>query len=676
MANRLQYENSPYLLQHKDNPVDWYPWGEEAFAKAKEEDKPIFLSIGYAACHWCHVMAHESFENPTTAKLLNDYFVSIKVDREERPDLDHIYMSTVITMTKSGGWPMSVFLTPDGKPFYGGTYFPPIPRYNMPSFPEIVTAAAEAWATQKEGVLVTGDELTKIVFHNPDETYPEIAIKDENFDKLTSKLYEDYDWNEGGWGSAPKFPMSMRILFLLREAASGNGEAEKMALHALDMMAQGGMYDVVGGGFARYSTDNYWLVPHFEKMLYDNALLALAYLYAYLLTGKQKYRLVCEETLDFLQEEMMHPDGGFYSSMDADSEGKEGKFYVWSSSEIDRALPDDLLNQLARTLYHIPITGNWEGKIILQQMNSLKETSRYFQMDMDEFLPAYYKMRQQLYDFRKKRVQPGIDDKVLVSWNALALQTFAEAARYLKNDTYLQTAQRNANFILHNLYKEGKLLRSWRQGKGKHHAFLEDHAGLGLALLELYQTDHDAHWFQIAKQLTTAMLDQFYVEGKGFFDSPEGDTLLITRAQNLQDNALPSGSSQAVLLLMQMNAFEAVSHYYDIAYETFRNTLGQIVQFPGAFSNWLNTYHLLLTPPTEIAIVSDANEPIFKEMVNQLWSEFRPGVILCAGNGNHPDQPALLNDRSTINGQPTAYVCYQHTCKQPVNSSQALETLL
>ena len=676
MANRLQYENSPYLLQHKDNPVDWYPWGEEAFEKARKEDKPIFLSIGYAACHWCHVMAHESFENPTTAKLLNDYFVSIKVDREERPDLDHIYMSTVITMTKSGGWPMSIFLTPDGKPFYGGTYFPPIPRYNMPSFPEIVTAAAEAWATQKEGVLVTGDELTKIVFHNPDEIYPEIAINQDNFDKLTRKLYEDYDWHEGGWGSAPKFPMSMRILFLLREAASGNGEAEKMALHALDKMAQGGMYDVVGGGFARYSTDNYWLVPHFEKMLYDNALLARAYLYAYLLTGKQKYRLVCEETLDFLMEEMMHPEGGFYSSMDADSEGEEGKFYVWSSAEIDQALQDDLLNQLARTLYHIPVTGNWEGKIILQQMNSLKETSRYFQMDMEEFLPSYYKMRQHLYDFRKKRIHPGIDDKVLVSWNALAMQTFAEAARYLKNQTYLETAQKNAKFILENLYQDGKLLRSWRQGKAQHHAFLEDHAGLGLALLELYQTDHNTQWFQTAKQLTKTTINEFFVQGKGFYDSPKGDSLLIARAQNLQDNAVPSGSSLALLLLLTMNGFEGNGNYYDTAYETFTNTLGQISQFPGAFGNWLTVYQLLLHPMKEIAIIGDHQDPDRQKMVKQVWSTFRPGVILAVGNGSDPHQPTLLNDRPKINAQPTAYVCYQHTCQQPVNNSQALETLL
>ncbi|MEE4193696.1 MAG: thioredoxin domain-containing protein [Anaerolineae bacterium] len=676
MPNHLQNENSPYLLQHKDNPVDWYPWGEEAFAKAQKENKPIFLSIGYAACHWCHVMAHESFENPTTAELLNKYFVSIKVDREERPDLDHIYMSAVITMTKSGGWPMSVFLTPEGKPFYGGTYFPPVPRYNMPSFPQLLTAIAESWVSQQEQIHTTSEELTNIVFHNPDNIVPAAVINEENVEKMIRRMYEDYDWKYGGWGAAPKFPMSMRILFLLEQAASGNAEAQKLALHALDAMAQGGMYDVVGGGFARYSTDHYWLVPHFEKMLYDNALLARAYLYAYLLTGKPDYRRVCEETLHFLQREMMHPEGGFFSSMDADSEGEEGKFYSWSSDDIDAALPDEDLNQLARTLYHIPVTGNWEGKIILQQMNTIAETARYFQLDPDEFEPLHQSMRRALQTYRNHRVHPGIDDKILVSWNALALQVFAEAARYLDNETYLQIAQKNANFILKNLYADQKLLRSWRQRQAQHHAFLEDYASLGLALLSLYQSDHNPYWFQAVRELTGTILADFYVPGEGFYDSPEGDPLLIARAQNLQDNAIPSGSSQAIHLLLSMAGYEGNGEYHDIAYQTLQNTFGQISQFPGAFSNWLGACQRILEPMKEIALVGDPQDTEHQAILKLLWSEYRPAIIFAASRQQDPRHPILLRDRSKLEGKTTAYLCQQHVCQQPVTSSQELASLL
>lgn len=677
MANRLQHENSPYLLQHKDNPVDWYPWGEEAFEKARTEDKPIFLSIGYAACHWCHVMAHESFENPTTADLLNRYFVSIKVDREERPDLDSIYMSAVIAMTKSGGWPMSLFLTPEGKPFYGGTYFPPVPRYNMPSFNQLLTAVAESWVNQREDILVTGEELTQIVFYNDDDDEPELSISQENFTHLTRRLYEDYDWKYGGWGNAPKFPQPMRLLFLLEQASYGNQEAEKMALHALDAMAEGGMYDVIGGGFARYSTDAYWLVPHFEKMLYDNALLARAYLYAFVLTGNPHYKRVCEQTLDFLLNEMRHPDGGFYSSMDADSEGKEGKFYVWTSDQIDAALPDDELNQIARTLYHIPITGNWEGKIVLQQMNSMAETARYFQLMPEEFEPKYQKMREMLNAYRNQRVHPGIDDKVLVSWNALTLHALAEAARYLDNDRYLKAAQQNASFLLSHLQVDGQLMRSWRQGKAQHHAFLEDYAGLAVALLTLYQSDHDNRWFQAARDLTNTIMRHYYKEGEGFYDSPSGDSLLIARAQNLQDNAVPSGSSQAIHLLILMAALDGRTDYFDKANQVLSQTLGRIEQFPNGYCNWLSAYHHLLQPIKEIALVGETDDPSRKAMEKLIWSQLRPDVVLAVGNEtHHAEQPALLNNRSPQDGKTTAYVCYQQTCQNPVTAMEELATLL
>ena len=676
MPNRLQYENSPYLLQHKDNPVDWYPWGEEALQKAKEENKLIFLSIGYAACHWCHVMAHESFENQTTADILNKDFISIKVDREERPDLDHIYMTAVVTMTKSGGWPMSVFLTPDGKPFYGGTYFPPVPRYDIPSFNEILTAVAEAWRTKPDEVLVSGDELTKILFEQPREQPQEAVPSKENLAALTAKFSESYDWKFGGWERAPKFPHPLRLIFLLEQAAGGDTTAQKMALHALDAMAQGGMFDVVGGGFARYSTDARWLVPHFEKMLYDNALLARAYLYAYLLTKNPVYRKVCERTLDFVLREITDTEGGFYSSIDADSEGVEGKFYVWTSDEIDHALPHEDHNLFARTLYHIPVTGNWEGSVVLQQMNSMAETARYMHLTPDEFDQVYEHVHEALYNYRAQRIAPHIDDKVLTGWNALMLQALAEAALYLDRPDYLQAAQRNADFLLENLMKDSSLLRSWRQGSAKHNAFLEDYAGLGIALLALYQSDFDQRWYIAAQDLTERMLPRFFVEGEGFYDSMAGDDLLIARARNNHDSAEPCGSSQAVNLLLLMSAYEGSSHWVSVAEQALTSEWDFIQRFPTACANWLSGYRRLVTPGREVAIVGSMQDDLTRQYLREIRSQWRPDVVIAVGEDNGDETPTLLQQRTQIDGKPTVYVCRNHACQSPVNSVDELRQLL
>jgi uncharacterized protein YyaL (SSP411 family) len=494
MPNRLAQENSPYLLQHKDNPVDWYPWGDEALDKAKQQNKPIFLSIGYAACHWCHVMERESFEEPQTAAMMNDNFINIKVDREERPDLDRIYMDAVVALTGQGGWPMSVFLTPSGKPFFGGTYFPPSPRYGMSSFMEVLSQITSLWQQKPDELEESGEKLvqhirTRSLMPAPDQ---EAQLDPATLDQAVLKVGQSYDWKHGGWGSAPKFPQPMTILFLLRRASRGDQMALDLATHALDAMSMGGMYDLIGGGFARYSVDNQWLVPHFEKMLYDNAQLARAYLHAYLLTGKPLYRQICEETLDFTLREMTHPAGGFFSSIDADSEGEEGIFYTWRFAELQDLLDEEEFEALSQA-YSINEKGNFEGKIVLQHKQKPSERAG--------LTPHLQSAHQKLFAARSSRIRPATDDKVLTAWNAWMNIAFSEAARYLKRSDYLEVAQRNLTFLLETLYQDGRLLRSWREGKALHNAYLEDYSSLALALLSLYQSDQNANRYQQAVQL-------------------------------------------------------------------------------------------------------------------------------------------------------------------------------
>ena len=509
MPNQLIHETSPYLLQHAHNPVDWFPWGPEALEKAHAENKPIFLSIGYAACHWCHVMEHESFEDPQTARLLNDYFVRIKVDREERPDLDSIYMNAVVMMTGQGGWPMSLFLTPEGQPFYGGTYFPSERRYGMPAFREVLSAVAQSWEKEQDEIHRVGSEIVQHLRQSSAWHGTAGALRPETLQQATETLLKTYDWNKGGWGQAPRFPQPMAIEFLLLQAARGDQKALQAAVHALDRMSRGGMYDVVGGGFHRYSTDDNWLVPHFEKMLYDNAQLARAYLHAYLLTGKAAFRQVCTETLDFIRREMTHPQGGFFSSLDADSEGQEGKYYVWTHSEVDTALPNQQDRDLFHQVYSVTTQGNFEGQNILQRNASLPEIAGQIGLPEIDLIGRLEGIHQQLTAFREKRVRPLTDDKVLVSWNALALRAFAEAARYLRRPDYLELARKNAAFLLRELYPAGRLLRAWRDGQARHNAYLEDHAGMILALLDLYQSDANPHWYAAAGQIAGRYADPF-----------------------------------------------------------------------------------------------------------------------------------------------------------------------
>jgi uncharacterized protein YyaL (SSP411 family) len=680
MANRLADQNSPYLLQHKDNPVDWYPWGEVALEKARSEDKPIFLSIGYAACHWCHVMAHESFEDPSLAAYMNENFVNVKVDREERPDLDSIYMSAVVAMTGQGGWPMSVFLTPDGKPFYGGTYFPPVRRYNMPSFREVLESIQRIWREDRQQALQHGEELTGYIRKNSQAELPGSgSLSQAYLDQAALQMAQSYDWQAGGWGKAPKFPQPMAIEFLLMRATLGDRMARDISMHALDAMSRGGMYDVVGGGFARYSTDDRWLVPHFEKMLYDNAQLARVYLQAYTLGGNPVHRQTCEATLDFIVRELIEkkqdgsPLGGIFSSLDADSEGEEGRYYVWSPEEIQAALPEQADQQLYLAAYGVTAGGNFEGKTVLQRQLEDSDLAERFGLPQEAIPSRLQQLNDRLLAARQDRIRPGTDDKVLVSWNGLALIAFAEAARYLQRTDYLQIARFNADFLLGELALEDRLLRSWRNGEALHNAYLEDYAALILGLLALYQSDPDPYWFNSAVDLTQDMIKQFSDPDWGFFDTRSDHEVLVTRPKDLQDNATPSGNALAAHALLQMAAYTANGEWRDMAERMLAMVQGIAVRYPTSFSKWLSAMLYAQVPIQEVAILGNPNAPRTAELVQALWAEFRPFALL-AQDDYPPAQnaPPLLSNRQLLAGETTAYVCRNFVCKLPVQTPQAL----
>jgi uncharacterized protein YyaL (SSP411 family) len=676
MSNHLTSENSPYLLQHAENPVDWYPWGKEALEKAKSENKPIFLSIGYAACHWCHVMSHESFEDPGTATLMNEHFVNIKVDREERPDLDNIYMSATQAMTGSGGWPMSVFLTPDLQPFYAGTYFPPVRRYNMPSFREVLLSVARAWQNERSELIHSSQDLLQ---HIRQETMLNDSRESLNrgaLDRAAMTLAQHYDWTYGGWGKAPRFPQPMVVEFLLRRAAQGDKMALDMAVHALRAMAKGGMYDVVGGGFSRYSTDDLWLVPHFEKMLYDNAQLALVYLHGYLITGEASFRRICEETLNFVLREMTHPLGGFYSSLDADSEGEEGKFYIWTPAEIRAALaPAE--QELFFAVYHITEQGNFEGSNVLQRSQDEAELAEQLSISPDELVSRLQSIHSRLLETRSKRVRPGTDEKILTAWNALMLAAFAEAGRYLHSETFTRVGMRNADFLLSQLDQEDRLLRSWRDGTAQHAAYLEDYASLILALLSIYQSDPQVRWFTSATRLAEEMLAHFTDPQGGFFDTRDDHEVLLYRPKDVQDNAVPSGNALAALALLQLSAYTGRGDLRDTAETALKSIQSTAARYPTAFAQWLTAQDFALNPAHEIAILGNFDSPDTQALLDVVWQQYRPhSVVAISPVSAPPGSPPLLDDRGLLKDRPTAFVCQGFVCQQPVNSPNELESQL
>ena len=666
MANRLVNETSPYLLQHADNPVDWYPWGEEAFQKAKAENKPIFLSIGYSACHWCHVMEHESFEDEGVAAIMNEYFVNVKVDREERPDVDRIYMSAVQALTGHGGWPLSVFLTPEGIPFFGGTYFPPEPRHGLPAFTDVLLAVIDAWQKRRDEIVTGGKRLLTLIEQHM--AFPEGSADDLLYPEVLRGAFQgmqrQFDWVHGGWSGAPKFPQPMTFEFLLRyHRSAGEEEALQMVVKTLQAMARGGMYDQLGGGFHRYSVDARWLVPHFEKMLYDNAQLARLYLHAWQITGHPVFRSIVEETLDYVVREMRDPGGGFYAAQDADSEGEEGKFFVWTADEIRQALGGDAPAFMAA--YGVTEAGNWEGKNILTFV------------DEWEAREALADARRRLFEVRERRVKPARDDKVLTAWNGLMLAAFAEAARVLGREDYRAVAEENAAFLLRELRRpDGRLWHTWKAGVAKVNGYLEDYTHLIDGLLELYQTTFDPRWYAAAQELADIVLRHFRAP-VGFYDTSDDHEALVIRPRELQDNALPSGNAMAAYVLLRLAALAVEPRYADVARQSLAQMQGVAARHPLAFGQWLIAIDYALSHPKEIAIIGDPQAADTRTLLETCTAGYRPHQVVAVGAlGREAERVPLLRDRAQIDGRATAYVCVDFTCYPPVTTAAELERLL
>ncbi|GAB4546859.1 MAG: thioredoxin domain-containing protein [Anaerolineales bacterium] len=687
--NRLSQSSSPYLLQHANNPVDWRPWGEEALQKAKEENKPIFLSIGYAACHWCHVMARESFEDAETAALMNELFINIKVDKEERPDIDEIYMQVAIAMTGSGGWPLSVFLSPDLKPFYAGTYFPPVPRYNMPSFKDLLRGLANAWKNERAEVEKIGGQVFDYLKQSQ-QSEPSIPLIGEHYQAIADSILKAYDWGYGGWGSAPKFPQPMVIEFLLaHDRFTENAKEEspyiKACLHALRAMSRGGMYDVVGGGFSRYSTDNFWRTPHFEKMLYDNALLLRAYLRAWQISGDAQFKRIVTETIDFIEREMTDPQGGFYSSLDADSEHEEGKFYVWTLDNIREVLQEDA--KFFEAAYGITARGNWEGQTILQRALDDATLAARFKLTGEELTAHLKESHRKLLAARANRTRPATDDKILAAWNGLMLAALAETARvfsaqtkgnlaetHAQSEQSLNLATRCAEFLLTEMRPNRTLRRSWRGGKTTNEAFLEDYAALIMGLLELYQTDFNVKWFAAAQELTEDMLAKFYDEDGGFFDAPNNGEALPLRPKDLQDNAVPSGNALACEALLKMYEFTGNEQYRSLAERALRLVSGAALRAPLGFARWLAVGELATQKTQQVAIVRGVDEENFEALIQIARAEYSPRRIVAAGSYPPPaGAPNILSERAALNGRTTAYICEGFVCKQPITDVDLFE---
>ena len=681
MPNRLENETSPYLLQHKDNPVDWYPWGDEAFEKAKAEDKPVLLSVGYSACHWCHVMERESFEDEGTAKLMNDGFVNIKVDREERPDVDSIYMAAVQAMTRHGGWPMTVFMTPDGAPFYSGTYFPPVPSRGMPAFGQLLQSLSDAYTNRRDEVLESAESVREYLQNANNASIPQTGLSEELLNGAANALLGQLDGRFGGFGGAPKFPQPMNVEALLRHhARTGDRAALSGVELTLRSMANGGIYDHLGGGFARYAVDEYWLVPHFEKMLYDNALLARLYLEAYEATGDAFYRRIATETLDYLLRDMTSPEGGFYSAEDADSEGEEGKFYVWTPAEIQAALdPEDA--KLALRLWDVTEDGNFEGKNILNVPRPQEAVARELGLSMEELADRTGSIRAKLYDVREARVRPGRDDKVLAAWNGLALRAFSLAARVLpEREDYLGAARKNAGFLLEKMKEGGRLHRSFKDGRARFNGYLEDYACVADGLVSLYEATFERRWIEESRTLTDAMLELFWDAERGaFYDTPSDHEELVTRPRDVYDSAAPSGNSVAAEVLLRLSVVLEREDYRERAGTILEDLSGGMAQIPSAFGRLLSALDLYLSEPYEVAIVGEPGSPDVRALAQAAFSGYVPNkVVVGAPEGDEAATALipLLAERPMRSGRATAYVCINHACQMPTTEPEGVRAQL
>ena len=675
MANRLAGETSPYLLQHANNPVDWYPWGQEALEKARREGKPILLSIGYAACHWCHVMAHESFEDEGTAKLMNEKFVNIKVDREERPDIDNIYMQAVQAMTGHGGWPMTMFLLPDGSPFYGGTYFPPEDRHGIPSFTKVLNAVSDAYAQRREGVAQSAEQLKQIYEGNlvTGRTASTVTgLSPQMLEIAFRTLQQRYDETNGGFGAAPKFPPTMTLDFVLRYAArTGASHALDMAVDSFRKMARGGIYDQIGGGFARYSVDATWLVPHFEKMLYDNALLARFGAHLWQATKDDEIRRVTIETVEWVARELTDSAGGFYSSLDADSEGHEGKFYVWSEEELDSLLGADA--RAFKTYYGVVRGGNFEGKSILYVPANREAAARRAGVDVDVLEEILARGRRILLETRARRVWPGRDEKILASWNGLMLRGVATAARVLGRDDFRKLALRNAEFLAREMVRGGRVMRSHKEGVTRIAGFLEDQASVALGFLAVYELTFDEKWVKLACQISDEMINWFWDDQVGaFFDTARDAEQLITRPRDVTDNAMPSGTSLAVDLLLNLAELQHEPDYRRRAVFTLESLAEPMLKFPTAFGHLLGCADMELNGAVEVALVGDVRGEALRTLERTVAEQYVPSLVLAAGDHRSAPSVKLLEDRTMIDRRPTAYVCRGYVCDRPVTDATAL----
>jgi hypothetical protein len=669
MANRLAEETSPYLLQHKDNPVDWEPWGPEALERAVKEDRPILLSIGYSACHWCHVMERESFEDPETAAYMNENFVPIKVDREERPDVDDIYMEAVQGMTGQGGWPLTVFLDPDAVPFYGGTYFPPEPRQGMPSFRQVLEATAGAYSTQREELREASTQIRESLGAVGRVEQSQDPLDQSMLASAISGLQGAFDRTNGGFGGAPKFPPSSTLEFLLD---SGQNDPVRLTI---DKMMHGGIYDQLGGGFHRYSVDATWLVPHFEKMLYDNALLARVYLHAWQVLREERWRRVCEETLDWAVREMRGPEGGFYSALDADSEGEEGRFYVWEEEEMRTALTDAGLSADAVErvfgYWGVSPAGNFEGRNILHVPLG---PSAQRPPELDDARTA-------LYAWRDRRIRPGLDDKRICSWNALMIAALADAGAALGRQDYLDAASACARFVLESMRNsDGHLLRTWKEGDARLNAYLEDHAFLVEALLRLYEATLEVRWFDAARETAESMIERFADDERGgFFTTSTDHEELIARRKDVGDHPIPSGNSSAAYGLLRLGALTGERSYEERAVGAIRLFSPAAARHPDAFGHLLQAIDFHLSPVREVALVAPSNGADgtagLDELAGVVRSAHRPHVVL-AGGPEGSERPELLQQRSAVEGKPAAYVCQHFACQAPVTEPDQLAAQL
>jgi hypothetical protein len=676
-VNRLADETSPYLLQHAGNPVDWYPWGEAALDRARELDRPILLSIGYAACHWCHVMERESFEDPETAALMNDRFVSIKVDREERPDLDAIYMDAVQAMTGQGGWPLTAFLLPDGRPFYAGTYFPKEDRHGLPSFRTVLRAIADLWSQRRADVEAQGGKVVEAIDRTGRLRGSAEPLGEDVLRRALGGLRRAFDSRWGGFGAAPKFPQPMTLEFALRMHLRGAPEALDVVTLTLDRMAGGGIFDQVGGGFHRYSTDERWHVPHFEKMLYDNALLVRLYVHAWQVTGRERYRDVAKRTCHYLLRELRDPLGGFWSSQDADSEGVEGRFFVWSWDELV-----EVGGRAVATAFGATPSGNWEGTNVLWRPQPLEAIAADAGLEAEVLARDLESARAELFERRSRRVPPATDDKVLAAWNGMAIAALAEAGRTFGEPSFIEAAVRAAEFVLEHLRDgSGRLLRSWRDGRTGRPAFAEDHASLADACLVLYETTFELRWFERARALADDLIRLFLDEERGgFFQTGIDAERLVVRPKELSDNAVPSGNSLAAEVLQRLAHLTGEVAYERAAIDALRLVRDAMAGAPSGFGHALGALDLYLSNAKEVAIVGDPAAPPTRALAAEVTTErYLPNHVLAVAGPDDAasrEAVALLRDRPQHGGETTAYVCEHFVCRLPVTRPDALASQL